>query len=319
MDPFTLALATFGVQKLRGKSTKRALRDAFVIGGGAYGIGALAPQSTVGQMFANKPAFSSLGFTAPGTVGTVDATGNVPQEVVGMEEVIKGKNIPTPAADKNIIQKGVEAFQGLSTPAKLGIGAAGITALSGLFGDDKQTQYLPIPNQRYGAYARSGLPGTPTGFQVMDYGTGQAVPLVADRENYKVAEDVLGDQPTQEFKAVEMNQGGLESIAKFNEGGQVLPSKFTHDETDANNYERANGFVMDGTGNGKDHEDTMLAQLADGEFVSRSHAVLGAGIIAGASIRDKNEQRKKGAEFFYEQQKRFKRIFDIVNANRKDN
>ena len=31
MDPFTLALATFGVQKLRGKSTKRALRDAVLM------------------------------------------------------------------------------------------------------------------------------------------------------------------------------------------------------------------------------------------------------------------------------------------------
>ena len=39
MDPFTLALATFGVQKLRGKSTKRALRDAAIVGGvyNAYG------------------------------------------------------------------------------------------------------------------------------------------------------------------------------------------------------------------------------------------------------------------------------------------
>jgi len=73
---------------------------------------------------------------------------------------------------------------------------------------------------------------------------------------------------------------------------------------------------MDGTGNGKDHEDTILAQLADGEFVSRSHAVLGAGIIAGASINDKSEQRKKGAKFFYDQQKQFKRIFDLLNANK---
>ena len=40
MDPFTLALATFGVQKLRGKSTKRALRDAALIGGGSYALGA---------------------------------------------------------------------------------------------------------------------------------------------------------------------------------------------------------------------------------------------------------------------------------------
>ena len=39
MDPFTLALATFGIQKLRGKSTRRALRDAAIVGGGAYGLG----------------------------------------------------------------------------------------------------------------------------------------------------------------------------------------------------------------------------------------------------------------------------------------
>ena len=39
MDPFTIALATFGVQKLRGKSTKRALRDAALFGIGSYGIG----------------------------------------------------------------------------------------------------------------------------------------------------------------------------------------------------------------------------------------------------------------------------------------
>jgi hypothetical protein len=41
MDPFTIALATFGVQKLRGKSTSRALRDAALAGGIGYGIGQL--------------------------------------------------------------------------------------------------------------------------------------------------------------------------------------------------------------------------------------------------------------------------------------
>ena len=86
-----------------------------------------------------------------------------------------------------------------------------------------------------------------------------------------------------------------------------------------NNYVRAQGFVKDGAGMGDDDEDTMLAQLADGEFVSRAAAVRGAGIIAGADINSKEDQRKKGAEFFYEQQKRFKRIMDILDASRKDN
>ena len=48
MDPFTIALATFGVQKLRGKSTGRALRDAALLAGGAQlagmgGIGGFTP------------------------------------------------------------------------------------------------------------------------------------------------------------------------------------------------------------------------------------------------------------------------------------
>jgi hypothetical protein len=42
----------------------------------------------------------------------------------------------------------------------------------------------------------------------------------------------------------------------------------------------------------------MLAQLADGEFVTTAKAVLGAGIIAGANPSDKNSMRNKGAKYF---------------------
>jgi hypothetical protein len=202
-----------------------------------------------------------------------------------------------------------------TTAGQIAAASFALPLLTGDEGPDKM--YLPIPNQNYTKYANYGFGATPTGFQTRDYATGIDSPLVQPGK-YKTPEEVLGDEPTQSFKAVEMNTGGLASIAKFNEGGigQILPSKMTHDENDANNYERANGFVMDGTGNGQDHEDTMLAQLADGEFVSRSHAVLGAGIIAGASPSDKSDQRKKGAKFFYDQQKQFKRIFDLINANK---
>ena len=48
MDPFTIALATFGVQKLRGKSTKRSLRDAFLVGGGSYALGQTAMGAQMG-------------------------------------------------------------------------------------------------------------------------------------------------------------------------------------------------------------------------------------------------------------------------------
>ena len=79
------------------------------------------------------------------------------------------------------------------------------------------------------------------------------------------------------------NQGGLaDMLPKYNEGGvNYLPSKVDHDENDVNNYVRASGYVEDGAGVGNKDEDTMLAQLADGEFVSRADAVLGAGILSG--------------------------------------
>ena len=60
MDPFTIALATFGIQKLRGKSTKRALRDAAITGG----LGQFAGMAGVGP-------FKAFGSTSlPGMTGS---------------------------------------------------------------------------------------------------------------------------------------------------------------------------------------------------------------------------------------------------------
>jgi hypothetical protein len=113
------------------------------------------------------------------------------------------------------------------------------------------------------------------------------------------------------------NTGGLASIPKYNEGGvNYLPSKVTHDENDSNNYVRAQGYVEDGSGTGDKDEDTMLAQLADGEFVTRADGVLGAGIIAGANPNSFKDMREKGASYFYEQQKRYKRVFDLLKGSR---
>jgi hypothetical protein len=117
------------------------------------------------------------------------------------------------------------------------------------------------------------------------------------------------------FYPKKYNQGGLASIQRFSEGGMSkLPSKASHDENDINNYMRINGYIEDD--NGHKNEDTLLAQLADGEFVTRTDGVLGAGIIAGANPKNEKEMREKGAKFFYEQQSRFKRVFDLLNENR---
>ena len=119
-------------------------------------------------------------------------------------------------------------------------------------------------------------------------------------------------------ETITLQQGGLATLSHFKDGGvNYLPSKTVHDEDDEDNYMRTNGYVEDGAGNGDKEEDTMLAQLADGEFVTRTDGVLGAGILAGASPKDPKEMRKLGAEFFYEQQKRFKRIYDLLDASRK--
>ena len=117
----------------------------------------------------------------------------------------------------------------------------------------------------------------------------------------------------------QLAQGGIvDAMPKYREGGvNYLPSKTDHDESDATNYVRAMGYVEDGSGNGDKDEDTMLAQLADGEFVSRADAILGAGIMSGANPKDMKDMRSKGAKFFYNQQDQLKRIYDIVNDGSK--
>ena len=122
-----------------------------------------------------------------------------------------------------------------------------------------------------------------------------------------------------------LREGGIAQIKKFNSGGiNYLPSKVSHDENDSNNYVRASGYVEDGSGAGDKDEDTMLAQLADGEFVTRADGVLGAGIIAGGNPNSIKDMREKGAQYFYEQQKRYKRVFDLLkesngNTKQKEN
>jgi hypothetical protein len=343
MPPFLIPmLINFGISKAMGASTKNALLNSAIgavlpgaggtsalQGGAGGGLGALFSSGatpTIGQIaaqglpqfFASRGGGNPLMYAAGQGIGGYLGQGNVlgsqttpipaGQDISSAEALKQSlSNVPTqPSGIKG-------AFDKLGPAGTVALGAAAIPLLGDLFGgDDKQMRYLPTPNTGYSRLVKAGFAGTPTGFQ--NY-AGQ--PL-EDKDTYQTVETILGDEPTQGFKAVEMNQGGIVSVAKFNEGGlgQILPSKFTHDEDDANNYQRASGFVMDGTGNGKDHEDTMLAQLADGEFVSRSHAVLGAGILSGASPADKKEQRKLGAKYFYEQQARFKRIFDLINANK---
>ena len=80
---------------------------------------------------------------------------------------------------------------------------------------------------------------------------------------------------------------------QFNKGDlvDVLPSKLKRDENNEKNYKRTSGkMVTDETGKGSGNKDTMLAQLADGEFVTKAKSVLGAGKAMGSKSKKQNKE-----------------------------
>ena len=286
MDPFTIALATFGVQKLRGKSTKRALRDAALVGGGSYAIG---QATSAGMLGGESGMLGSVGTGSPfsGITGLLGKPG------VAEKEVIKN-------AAGEVIQDAAPAvkgsgFRGMGTFGKL---ATAGSLLPLLVGEDEPDKPLFTEEDYKKAYEEQSAKLE-----------GAFVPATNTRPT--MDETIRSDM----FYA---NQGGLATaIPKFNKGGvNYLPSKTDHDENDYSNYVRAEGYVEDGAGNGDKDEDTMLAQLADGEFVSRADAVLGAGILSGGDPKSYKSMRKAGAGYFYDQQKKLKRIYDLVNENK---
>jgi len=312
MDPFTIALATFGVQKLRGKSTKRALRDAAIFAGGTQLAGMAGVGSTVGP---NMGAFAPQAFgqaaANPITGGTLGAqlgntlAGSGIKSLIGTKDVTRDQAVKalqkegTAVTDKSIkayMKQSGSGFKGMSTTGKV-LGASAVLPLLG------------------GEEAPTGQPA----FTEEDY---KKAYLEQSQKLEGAFEPVQNPQPTlaQTYGSnmFYANQGGLATaIPNYNKGGvNYLPSKSDHDENDMNNYVRAEGYVEDGAGNGDKDEDTMLAQLADGEFVSRADAVLGAGILSGGNPKDFKSMRKAGASFFYDQQKKFKRIYDLIDASK---
>jgi hypothetical protein len=326
MDPFTIALATFGVQKLRGKSTSRALRDAALAGGIGYGIGQLGG---AGLGIGQGSAFSSLGFGAQtaaeigavgaGTGTTAAATGGIPSLTAGTGGQFAGAdllgapvNVASPGsfltnysatpAPTGFFGKAADLYGKLGTAEKIGLGVAGASLLGG---EEEDPDPIPgtTPEERAAAQAQA---------------TAQMDNLTSKRGAMPTYSGSPYNYGSNFYK---FNTGGIVSaLPKFSVGGiNYLPSKQTHDENDVHNYVRATGYVEDGSGNGDKDEDTILAQLADGEFVSRADAILGAGIMEGASPSSMKDMRKKGAAFFYDQQAKFKRVYDLLDASRKNN
>ena len=306
MDPFTIALATFGIQKLRGKSTKRSLRDAAIAGG----LGQFAGMAGVGpfKAFGSTGNFIGAGMqgaTQTGAAVTPTFTQQLAQTPVGsgISRLVGQPTLTNEAGD--ITQKGF-GFRDLSPGAQLGIGAAATTALAG---DEDPVE--PPEGTRPEDYAEAKKKAD------------EQLQGILDKYDYEAdAAGITQSSSPYNYGGPDsmytFNKGGIAEVRKFNSGGiNYLPSKIDHDEKDVNNYVRAMGYVEDGSGNGDKDEDTMLAQLADGEFVSRADAILGAGIMEGADPKSFKDMRKKGAAFFYGQQAKFKRIFDLLDEAKK--
>jgi len=340
MDPFTVALAVFGVQKLRGKSTGRSFRDALLAAGGvqlgatagieglqgfsglgATGANALAGEgflSQLGSTYAGQGISSLLGANTP-PPGAVDVTkgalttgsnaANIGVTTTPGYEIAPGLTSANPAyqavkpAPQGILSNAWEGFKDLDTGTKIALGVGSLPLVSAAV--DNTEPPKPLYSQE-------------------DYDKAYAI----ESEKLKNLRSKTGSSYTAtspynygEGSMYRFNQGGIvDALPKFAVGGvSYMPSKITHDENDVYNYTRASGYVEDGSGTGDKDTDTILAQLADGEFVSRSDAVLGAGIMAGASPNNMREMRKLGASYFYDQQAKFKRIFDLLDASRKTN
>ena len=259
---------------------------AMAIGAGIGGLYTKASGGSNRDMIKNMFLGATLGATAgslaPGLLGGAGGTG-----------------IGTAASSSYTAGQGLASTLGLSTgKAKLLGGAAAVSPF--LMGSGQQTEggIKPLFSDEEYAMARTKAD--------------EQVEGLGDRFSYAAAPDSVVENPS----VYALAEGGIvNALPKYKEGGNVqyLPSKLDHDEKDVSNYVRASGYIEDATDIADKDEDTMLAQLADGEFVSRADAVLGAGIMSGANPKNFKEMRKKGAKYFYNQQDQLKRIYDMVS------
>jgi len=300
-----------------------ALTQAALEGGTQAGIGAFSPYAGIptgtegGLGFQQLQTLSATPSVTP-SVSMQDLSGTTLGKTpvnIPVENVVDKK--PQSFLDKagEMVSK---TFYDENKGIKLGnvaaVGLPALTYLSGAFEREPYERNMFTYNVNYPDLYRSRK------FYTQDPKTGEVKELPQQDYIPEEREDVQSGSKFGPYKreTITLQQGGLATLNHFRDGGvSYLPSKTIHDEDDEDNYIRTNGYVEDGAGNGDKEEDTMLAQLADGEFVTRTDGVLGAGILSGANPKNAKEMRKLGAEFFYEQQKRFKRIYDLLDASRK--
>jgi hypothetical protein len=314
------ALQNVGTNAVTEAATQAAIEGGTQAGLGAFNPYAGLPTGTTGGLGFDQLQTLSAAPSVTPSVTMQDLSGTT----LGKTPV----NLPvetTPKVEKSFLDKATDVatktFYDENKGVKLGnvaaVGLPALTYFSGAFEREPFQRNQFTYNVNYPDLYRGRK------FYTQDPKTGEVKEL--EQQAYipeeKAKESITS--PEQQFgpykrETITLQQGGLATLNHFRDGGvNYLPSKTIHDEDDEDNYIRTNGYVEDGAGNGDKEEDTMLAQLADGEFVTRTDGVLGAGILAGANPKNAKEMRKLGAEFFYEQQKRFKRIYDLLDASRK--
>ena len=308
-----VALGALGAyQGYRSAKDSGASGIGRLISAGLGGFGGYTMGSSLGSMM--TPATASSGFLGSGAAGGQSA---VAQKALA-DQIAKEQ--AKKAAKGNLLDVFFRKSPGGDIdPLKLALTTAGGAFVSGAFNQGPTDIFMPGYNMSYLELANQR-----GNFKYIDPETGQEKEY---QSVYKPEEQGLDDRRIGPYSmsVQRLNTGGLAQIKKFNSGGiNYLPSKISHDENDSNNYVRASGYVEDGSGAGDKDEDTMLAQLADGEFVTRADGVLGAGIIAGGNPNSIKDMREKGAKYFYEQQKRYKRVFDLLkesngNSKQKEN
>jgi len=262
-----------------------------------YGIN---PMLTYGGLTGLEGGIAGLGEGGKGFTEGVKGAFNNP--FGGDPSKLPGAGVPV---DPNAAKKASEGILGYGTGVDLGAGIAATTLLGGMGGEEEPKKTEEKVNENY-----PNVKDIVTNFNIKNPVTGETSKLA------------IGETPEERFMKTgyksRFKDGGL---AKFNQGALVsmLPGKSLSDEKDPSVYKRAYNFVADETGNGDMEEDTMLAQLADGEFVTTAKAVLGAGIFQGAGPGNMKAMRDKGAKFFYDQQAKFKRVYEMLeNAKEKE-
>jgi len=291
---------------------------------GAGGIGAFGSPATQQAFMSSRPAFLSSGIFPQGGTPQRLVQGATPPNMSPIQMANSGitqasGNMVNDTAKRTLSETLLKNAKGEYDPLKISALAGGVPYLMGAFDQAPADIYMPGYNMSYLELAKQR-----GNYKYIDPATGQEKEY---EEIYKPEEQGRGSRRMGPYSldVQRLYRGGLATVKKFNEGGvNYLPSKISHDENDSTNYVRAMGYVEDGSGAGDKDEDTMLAQLADGEFVTRADGVLGAGIIAGGNPNSMKDMREKGAQYFYEQQKRYKRVFDLLkekngNSTQKEN